>query len=488
MNIINLEIWCFPKPPNTVHTKDYLCDMISRLITDGVLKRGERLPPYRAVAECNGIGKTTMHQVYKMLEEDGWLVSVHGSGTFVAPKFPGEISACPPYMTIERLPVSLEYTSVEKIKDGPHFHDFLTIGPDTPSSHYVKCWDDLSNLTRYDKVFDINSQLSRVASMDNPQFKPAIFKYLELTRNFRTQASNREVIVGRRESLDQIFGLLLKPGDVMVNSSPKDRKLCRVLKAQQGVDNQVIVFDDDFLQNLKDKLSNTTIKALYIRPQCSYPESLTLNTQHAAELVELAKQYSFYIIEEDDYHEFWKPNKPFKPLINYDHNGHVIYIGALSMSLTYFQQIRIIIASAQFIILMQCNPISHSAFKETIPQALIIELMESGKLWKSVKRMKREHANHMFAAGMQLDNAFNELVKVTKPLCGLSIWLTFPDDKTLTKAMSAIEARGIKIPYIPGTQMPGNGVRHIRVGIGNWNAAEAIAPIKVLSEIFNKNF
>ena len=321
--------------------------------------------------------------------------------------------------------------------------------------------------------------------MEDPRYKTEILEHLISRRNFKISASNLEVIVGRRECLEHVFSVLLKPADVMVNTSPKDRKLYHILKAQPGVQNVLVTFDDDFLHNLKNLLNYTKIKALYIRPQCSYPESYTLSPEACTELIALAKQHSFYIIEEDDYHECWHEKKPFKPLISHNHCGHVIYLGALSIISCYLRQIRTIVAAAEFMVLLQRKRIIHSQFRDLIADAVVVDQLETGKLWKAVELMQREHSQLMFEACMQVDNALNKVVTVKMPLCGLSIWLTFPSAGSLAKAMSLVEEKGFKIPYLPGTQRPGNGVVHIRLGIGTWNNEEAQGPIKVLLEKFS---
>jgi DNA-binding transcriptional regulator YhcF (GntR family) len=54
------------------------------LISTGQLRRGERLPSFRRLAEWAGVNLNTVRAVYEGLEADGLVVSRQGQGTFVA--------------------------------------------------------------------------------------------------------------------------------------------------------------------------------------------------------------------------------------------------------------------------------------------------------------------------------------------------------------------------------------------------------------------
>ncbi|SFS13949.1 GntR family transcriptional regulator [Yoonia litorea] len=61
----------------------------TRIATDidaGRYSEREALPPERALSDQFGVSRDTMRKAIKLLEEQGYLVSRRGSGTFVAPK------------------------------------------------------------------------------------------------------------------------------------------------------------------------------------------------------------------------------------------------------------------------------------------------------------------------------------------------------------------------------------------------------------------
>jgi DNA-binding transcriptional regulator YhcF (GntR family) len=58
-------------------------------IAAGLLRPGERLPSVRELAEAAGVNVNTARAVYGRLEQEGYIASRHGLGTFVANRAPG---------------------------------------------------------------------------------------------------------------------------------------------------------------------------------------------------------------------------------------------------------------------------------------------------------------------------------------------------------------------------------------------------------------
>ncbi len=65
-------------------TADAIVDQIERLILQGVLRPGDRLPPERELAKKVDVSRPILRDAIKVLEERSLLVTRHGEGTFVA--------------------------------------------------------------------------------------------------------------------------------------------------------------------------------------------------------------------------------------------------------------------------------------------------------------------------------------------------------------------------------------------------------------------
>jgi DNA-binding transcriptional regulator YhcF (GntR family) len=56
---------------------------LRRLIEDGTLRPGDRLPSIRELAPSAGVNVNTVRAVYRRLEQEGLIATEHGRGTFV---------------------------------------------------------------------------------------------------------------------------------------------------------------------------------------------------------------------------------------------------------------------------------------------------------------------------------------------------------------------------------------------------------------------
>ena len=60
-------------------------DSLRQLILSGALPEGDRLPSVRELAVSLTINPNTIQRAYRELEQEGYIVSVPGKGSFVAP-------------------------------------------------------------------------------------------------------------------------------------------------------------------------------------------------------------------------------------------------------------------------------------------------------------------------------------------------------------------------------------------------------------------
>ncbi len=71
-------------PVRHARTADEVVARIERLILDGVLRDGDRLPGERDLARRLDVSRPILREALKVLEGRGLLISQHGGGTFVA--------------------------------------------------------------------------------------------------------------------------------------------------------------------------------------------------------------------------------------------------------------------------------------------------------------------------------------------------------------------------------------------------------------------
>src|SRR5215468_4109659 len=85
---------------------------VRRMITDGTLKIGDRLPANRELARSLGVNRNTVTTAYSELAADGLITSRVGSGTYIS-RVPGPAY---PTQSVEReLPAPMSWESLLSI-------------------------------------------------------------------------------------------------------------------------------------------------------------------------------------------------------------------------------------------------------------------------------------------------------------------------------------------------------------------------------------
>lgn len=72
------------QPSSMVPIYEQIVDQIKTLIRKGDLKENDGLPSVRALAKELRISALTVKKAYDTLESDGFVITVHGKGTYVA--------------------------------------------------------------------------------------------------------------------------------------------------------------------------------------------------------------------------------------------------------------------------------------------------------------------------------------------------------------------------------------------------------------------
>lgn len=64
---------------------EQICGQIKAMIKKGELKENDNLPSVRTLSKELKISALTVKKAYDVLEEEGFTVTVHGKGTYIAP-------------------------------------------------------------------------------------------------------------------------------------------------------------------------------------------------------------------------------------------------------------------------------------------------------------------------------------------------------------------------------------------------------------------
>lgn len=228
----------------------------------------------------------------------------------------------------------------------------------------------------------------------------------------------------------------------------------------------------DFLMKIEQLLEKTNIGIMYIRPKASYPTCKSLDEATCLKLIELAKKYQFYIVEEDDDHEFWWGKHPSKPLVCYDHDGFVIHCSSLSRTSPYMQHLRTVIAPGQLIGTLNTLPDLRYGYQDYIEEKNINQLLNDNGLI-SVSRQARLSKQKDFKKLHQiLQLQLGAYITYEMPENGTAIWISFPKHLDLKRIFEQLKDEGFRLKSIINQKRQNATIQNMRLDISNFDEEE----------------
>ncbi len=303
----------------------FLYQQIKEDILTGNLKKNEKLPSKRALAEHLGISLITVENAYQMLKDEGYVKTRERSGYYVC-EIPVMKNISDREFKIELLSTGREQCRDENIKEGAHKGQ----NPASvfPSSVYFKTVRNV--ISEYGDELLTKSPNEGCAILRN-----SIAEYLLRYRGIFAQPE--QIIIGSgAEHLYSTVVRLLGNDRIYGLEDPGYSQIEKVYEGAGAACEKLAMGKDGIESEL---LHATGASVLHVTPFHSYPSGVTASVKKRCEYLEWAgkdepAKKKRYIIEDDFDSEFFMPGKPIETLYSLDNHQSVIYINTFSKSLS----------------------------------------------------------------------------------------------------------------------------------------------------------
>ena len=375
----------------------YLYSAIKEDILSGVLKKNEKLPSKRSLAEHLGVSLITVETAYQMLKEEGYIESRERSGYYVTElKTLGKkISIQEPLELLER-----KNRKVLQLIDEPKLYEndsemiqydgeqSLTVYNGTqiveeksffPESVYFKTIRSV--LTEYGSELLEKSPNEGCAILRN-----AIAKYLLRYRGIFAQPE--QIIVG--SGAEHLYSAIVRMfgNERVYGLEDPSYKQIRMAYEGMGAKCEMLKMGKEGI--LSTELENTKADILHVTPFHSYPSGVTATVRKRQEYLEWAKQWGRIIIEDDFDSEFFMPGKPIDTLYMSDDSQSVIYINTFSKSLSPSIRIGYMILPEKYIELYREKMGDFSCTVPVLDQYVLAEFIDRGHFEQHLNRVRRK--------------------------------------------------------------------------------------------------
>jgi len=467
-----------------------ITNQLINAIQRGYIPFGTKLPGTRSLSQIFEVHRNTIVSVYDELYAQGWVESRPNKGTFVIGKNQEKSVSFNGFdaVNLKKYPKNAGFTfKTSNILDNPFEH-----------SDCEFIFDDGSpdiRLTQVDQQSRIYSAtLKRRAhkighyNQDGSEFfKNNLSRYLNLSRGLPISNNNLLITRSTEMSIYIVSEILLSEGDTVLVGALSYFSVNMIFQ-KAGVNIVSIPIDDDgiVVESVREICKKQSIRMLYLTPHHHYPTTVALSAQRRLELLQLASEFGFIILEDDYDYDFHYDKSPILPLASADTDGMVIYIGSLGKSLAPGFRTGFIVAPEDLMTEMRKYLGIIDRQGDVLMEYVLGEMISEGEINRYLKKSLKIYQERRDYFSDLLQENLGEFIDFQKPSGGLAIWAEWKAPVNLMQLSRACAGKNL---FIPKTLLYQNkNLTAIRLGFGSLNFEEMEKSIHIFSKTVKNIF
>jgi GntR family transcriptional regulator/MocR family aminotransferase len=309
-------------------------------VLEGRLAAGVRLPSSRSLAAELGCSRNTVVAAYEQLSADGFVVTRHGAGSFVAEVHPrgaapradaaagegdGKSGGAVATAILSRRGTHLADLNPPREPMPVAFRPGLTDVSLFPFEQWrrllAKPWGQTpERMTRHGDA------------MGYEPLRRALAEHLRAARGIRAEPETILITGGAQQALDMLARLLLDPGDLAWVEDPGYAGMQGAMVAAGATPVAVPVDAEGLCVEAGSRAAPNARLAL-VSPSHQYPTGVVMSLRRRLDLIAWAARANAWIVEDDYDSDFHYGEPPLAPLHTLDQSGRVIYVGTLSKAM-----------------------------------------------------------------------------------------------------------------------------------------------------------
>lgn len=435
-------------------------------ITDGRLKPKTKLLSTRQISESLKISRSIVLDVVDQLKVEGFLETIHGSGTYVTEGL------------IIRKGFSMKTLTPEKVDNNPTLISFVAGLPNLDlfprrkwSSIYRKIVDNCSS-----RAFSYGDR------MGNMELRVALKEYLYRVKGIKTSASNIVITTGASQALS-IISSLFKPCKVIMEDPAAD--FVYDIFKHRGAEVNFVDVDDNGLN--PDRLKLKDSKFLYLSPSHQYPIGAVLPAKRRVEIIKEAIEHNTYIVEDDYDGEYRYYSRPIASMFSLAPDS-VIYLGTFSKTLIPALRLGYMIVPDSLMERVR-NISSHwNYITEGINQMVMAEFISSGDYETHIRKTLKHYKKIREFLISEVERIFGDEVEITGTSTGLHIVLVFRDRVFDNRLKTEMRERGVYIsPVNEYCRVSKKHDHKLILGYGQLNEDDISRGLGILRDVISGN-
>ena len=436
-------------------TYEIIARGVVRLMDQGVLRPGDRMPSVRRVSRQRRVSVTTAVAAYAWLADRGYLEARARSGFFVRLRHDDRI-----------LEPRIESMRLKPTVVGPgEILAEVTAAAADPTNVAFGAGCASPDLFPNQRLNAIIRRIVRDEPLHSAQyaFSPGVE---ELRRQIARRAPDagyeiapEEIVVtsGALEGINLSLRAVVRPGDVVAVESPV---YFGILQSVASLNLQVIEITTDprsgmDLDELESVVQKYRVKACVAMPNCHNPLGYVLPDSYKRALARLAERRGFAIVEDDIYGDLSFADVRARAIKSFDRSGRVLLCSSISKVLAPGYRVGWVMAG-RYRATVERLKLLTSIGACNLTQRVVASFLQSGGYDRHVKSLRRMLAKQGEAVRGAIAQYFPEGTRVSRPAGGYMVWVELPPDvDAVDLYRRALEQR---ISIVPGPVFSASGL------------------------------
>ena len=428
-----------------------IAEHIKKLIEDGSVIDGEKMPTIRGLSAFIKVNKDTIIAAYKKLSQEGYLYQSQGSGSYAKKR-----------ESIKSF--RKEYNEIFQSLSMGDRSEFIDLTSEIISPNFFEV-DKLKEIFNEVLTRDGILALSYNDSQGYSKLREVINNEFWKGEN---SLSSMLITSGAQQGIDIVSKALVNTNDCVVVEKPTYSGALAVFKLRKANVFEIKMESDGMdVDALERILKKYKIKCLYTMSYFQNPTGVTCSLEKKKRIIELAKKYDFYILE-DDYlselrYEEYFDHIPYRAL----DEERVIYIKSFSKIFLPGVRVGYLIAPDKFSETLEHTKASSDISTSSLMQRAL-ELYISKGYWKThIEVLNKEYSNRYEFVLNLINKKLDEYVDFVRPRGGLNIFLDIKKEVNIDAKelfYKLIEKKIIITPGILYYHNPKGGKKSFKIG------------------------
>lgn len=313
-------------------------------------------------------------------------------------------------------------------------------------------------------------------------------------QNLALQPANLMIVAGSTHAVDMLARLYARKGGVVLVEAPTYADSLHIFRDHQ-IELCAIPMDEEGLipGELERRLAQirargSFVSMLYTIPNFHNPTGRTLSETRRQELIRLARQENFLIVEDDVYRDLAFEDSVPASLYALAGGQQVMSIGSFSKTLAPGLRLGWLVGSEEEIQrCLTCGTMQMGGGANPFTAQMVAEYCLSGAWEKHIERVRALYKTRRDLALSALEQFMPAGVEWTHPTGGFFLWLSLPERVFAQEVKRQALAQGVAVAAGDGFFVnPADGAHNLRLAYTRATPEEITRGIRILAEVIRR--